>query len=567
MEETILEKKECKQCGMSFASTKRDRDFLDKISPTFSWKKYTIPSPTHCPDCRQQRRLAQRNERNFYKRACEKTGKDMVSIYSPDKPCVVYDQKIWRGEERDQAASGQKMDFQKSFFDQYSALSLKAPRPSLINMSSENAEYTNHSAYNKDCYMCINTWYSENCMYCTNYCIYDTTCLDCLNIHHCENCYYCTDVKQSQDCSYLYNCIQCFKCSFCEDCQDCNNCFLCTNLRHKSFCIENKQYSKEAYKEVVDHYYQDIAKWNIAALQKKYQERRQLSFYKNVIIEQSERASGDHIYTSKDTQDAYYVFDMDDCSYCYDAWELKNSYDAYEPFRGEHQYETHACNLGYTLMCCSKCYECTRVYYSQYCRYCKDCFWCFGLRNKQWHIFNTPYSEAEYEREVAKIIQHMQTTGERGEFFPATMSIFGYNETAANDYFPLHKDDAIQQWFRRSDYEAPFPKVERVFRPEELPRDIQDISDEILEQAILCEVIGKPFKIIKKEFEFYRRHHLPLPTKHPDVRHAERMLLRTPRKLWQRNCIKCWGGIQTTYAPSRPEHVYCEQCYDKEIYG
>jgi len=44
------------------------------------------------------------------------------------------------------------------------------------------------------------------------------------------------------------------------------------------------------------------------------------------------------------------------------------------------------------------------------------------------------------------------------------------------------------------------------------------------------------------------------------------MNLRNPRKLYERNCDKCGEDIQTTYEPSRPETVYCEECYNKEIY-
>jgi CxxC-x17-CxxC domain-containing protein len=44
------------------------------------------------------------------------------------------------------------------------------------------------------------------------------------------------------------------------------------------------------------------------------------------------------------------------------------------------------------------------------------------------------------------------------------------------------------------------------------------------------------------------------------------MKLRNPRKLFDRKCDKCGKDIKTTYAPDRPEIVYCEECYEKEIY-
>jgi formylmethanofuran dehydrogenase subunit E len=44
------------------------------------------------------------------------------------------------------------------------------------------------------------------------------------------------------------------------------------------------------------------------------------------------------------------------------------------------------------------------------------------------------------------------------------------------------------------------------------------------------------------------------------------MVLRNPRKLRKRVCAKCWETIHTSYAPERPEIIYCESCYTKEIY-
>jgi len=99
-----------------------------------------------------------------------------------------------------------------------------------------------------------------------------------------------------------------------------------------------------------------------------------------------------------------------------------------------------------------------------------------------------------------------------------------------------------------------------------LPENISDIPDDILNWALTCEVSRRPYRIIKKELEFYRKHNLPIPRRHPDQRHLDRMSLRNPRKLYDRNCMKCGIEIKTTYSPERPEIVYCEECYKKEIY-
>jgi hypothetical protein len=89
LSETLAETKTCKHCGGVFPITDKDLEFYDKVSPVFSGKKYGIPTPTLCPDCRQQRRLSFRNERKLYKRKCDATEREIISIYSPDKPFKV----------------------------------------------------------------------------------------------------------------------------------------------------------------------------------------------------------------------------------------------------------------------------------------------------------------------------------------------------------------------------------------------------------------------------------------------------------------------------------------------
>ncbi len=69
--------------------------------------------------------------------------------------------------------------------------------------------------------------------------------------------------------------------------------------------------------------------------------------------------------------------------------------------------------------------------------------------------------------------------------------------------------------------------------------DIISSDKELLEVAIRCEISGKLFRIIKQELEFYRKHKLPLPRKHPDIRHLERIQQRSVRGLYIRTCDKC----------------------------
>ena len=59
---------------------------------------------------------------------------------------------------------------------------------------------------------------------------------------------------------------------------------------------------------------------------------------------------------------------------------------------------------------------------------------------------------------------------------------------------------------------------------------------------------------------------IPVPRRCFFCRHHDRITRRGPFKLWKRNCDKCKKEIRTNYAPERPEIVYCEKCYQQEVY-
>ncbi|MFH0820801.1 MAG: hypothetical protein V1908_03435, partial [Candidatus Peregrinibacteria bacterium] len=147
------------------------------------------------------------------------------------------------------------------------------------------------------------------------------------------------------------------------------------------------------------------------------------------------------------------------------------------------------------------------------------------------------------------------------EFFPLELSPFAYNETVAQEYFPLSHGQAETQglfWFEEKRDTTPSHYS--------IPDHIRDVKDDILDAVLTCYKTGRPYKIIPQELKFYRENNIPIPRLCPYERHMERLRLRGPRKLWDRQCQKCNAPIKTMYSPERPEIVYCENCYLKEVY-
>ena len=102
--------------------------------------------------------------------------------------------------------------------------------------------------------------------------------------------------------------------------------------------------------------------------------------------------------------------------------------------------------------------------------------------------------------------------------------------------------------------------------PVQVPNRIQEVTDDITEKILCCEVMGRLYKITPQELKFYRDMSIPLPRRCFDQRHKERMALRNPRTLWMRACAKCGKDVQTSYSPERPEIIYCEECYLQAVY-
>lgn len=206
----------------------------------------------------------------------------------------------------------------------------------------------------------------------------------------------------------------------------------------------------------------------------------------------------------------------------------------------------------------------SNIYYSHDCHHSDSLFACVGLKHKQYCILNKQYSKEEYESLVGKIIEHMQQTGEWGEYFSPTIAAFGYNETIAQEHFPLSKTEVLKRGWKWHEEEE---EGKNYMGPVvDLPETIAEIDETICDQILLCEKTKKPYKINLQEFKFYQKMGLPIPKISDRQRHLARVAKKNPFLLWDRKCKCCGKKIQTSYAEDRKEMVYCEECYLETVY-
>ena len=556
--------KTCRQCQTQFEITDEDLNFYDKISPVFAGKKYLIPPPTLCPDCRQQRRLAQGNQIYLYHRKCDFSGKEIISNYHPASLYKVYDQNIWYSDKWDPLKHGRDFDFSRSFFEQWHELSLAVPKPSLQRgfQYDENSDYTNYAGKNKNCYLIFDSDENRDCYY--SYSLNGSeSCMECYRCRKNELCYECIDSNKCYNCAFIQDSENCIDSLFLKNCVGCKNCIMSSNLRNKEYFIRNKKVSRENFQE-----YRYRLQSNIE-LQKAFKEFQQMKLkypqkYTHGVL--NEDVLGDYLTSCKNSFFCFDSANLWDCKYVFQAFNpLKSSMDIQECGDGELLYESAFCgydafNLKFSILTLGAASE---LIYSSHCHHSSNLFGCVGMQRKKYCIFNKQYTEKDYEKLAGQIVEHMMKTGEWGEFFPMKFATFAYNTSLAQQYYPLSKEEVEKSelnWHeedKMNHYEGPMIKI---------PDNIQDIDVEIIKKILTCEACGKNYKIIPQELKLYRQLKLPIARKCFNCRHQARYVQRNPRKLWQRTCAKCQSPIQTSYAPERPEIVYCEKCYLNEVY-
>src|SRR3989344_2667006 len=349
-----MKTKICQNCKKEFLIEKEDFNFYEKIK---------VPPPTFCSDCRLQRRLMVRNERNMYHRECGLCKKSIISMYSTDKPFPVYCSPCWWSDKWDSTQYGVDYNFKETFFSQFQKLFNKVPRPALIA-------------------------------------------------------------------------------SNCKNCQDCIG---CVGLRGQKYNIFNRPYSKEEYikkrNELLSNGHNGFEEIN-----KKFQALKLTVPHIYSTFIQSINFSGNHVMHSKDVKDCFDIKRCKDTSYCIRMIDGKDVYDANYCEFMELCYEyigfwkTNQTNFSNT------CGDSNNLTYADFCSGSSNLFGCIGLRSKHYYILNKQYRKEEYEMLIPKIIQSMNDMPyvdrkgrayKYGEFFPSELSPFCYNETVAQEYFPL----------------------------------------------------------------------------------------------------------------------------------
>jgi hypothetical protein len=591
------ENRQCQNCQKEFIIDGDDFGFYQKMK---------VPPPTFCPLCRAQRRLAYRNERGLYKRKCDYSGKEIFSMYAPDSPVKVYERDIWLSDAWDPMIYGRDIDWSRPFLSQLYELMLEVPFKSNNVIHGVNSDYSNNATEPKNCYLVFNTTFPEDCMYSNGV----NFCRECVDVSHTsksETCYQSFWVGSSYRVHHSSQCVDSSDLWFCRDCQGCMNCFGSVNLRNKNYCFFNEQLSKEEYDAKVKEY-ELHTREGIKRAQKDAKDFWKQFPNKSHQGVKNIDCTGTYVSNSKNVKDSFLVREGENLRYCQYLQEVPGPKDCYDytvwGSGAEMVYEvsiggTGIQNLKFSFLSQENVHD---IEYGVVCTNgSANLFGCVGLRKKEYCILNKQYTKEEYEALVPKIIVHMNDMPyidkaghvyKYGEFFPIEMSPWAYNETLAQEYFPLSKEEALACGYRWREPDT--KEYAPTMLVEDIPNDITTTQESITKEIIECSHKGmcnqgctKAFRIIPDELQFYRKIGVPVPTECPACRTMDRLALRLKMELYDEACMcagaeskdkiytnlgmhshgdsPCANTFKTGYKPNQGDLIYCEQCYQQEV--
>ena len=553
------ETKKCNTCKLNFTLGSNDLGFYEKMK---------VPAPGVCPDCRFRMKALFRNETTLYSgRTCGLCGKSIISMYNPKSPYIIYCNDCYMGDSWDPLFYAKDFDLSKPFFEQLKELLIIAPKAttyaSLSTGVNINSEYVNQAGGLKNSYLVFNSGPGEDIMYSRG--LRNSREIgDCYFGIDLENCYECVNVSNSSNMLWGKNVSNSFNSCLILNCRNANDCFACVNLNNKSYHFFNEPLSKEEYEKCVGEVMGSYSKMN--EIKEKFHEFSLKFPRKETNNLKVANCTGDYLFECKDVHNSFEVSDAENCKNLFSSKAIKDSIGTIGyGFQSEMLLETVATGYSSGVVGCYAVESSQNVFYSFGMRNCHDCIGCNGLKNVSYCILNKQYSKEEYEKIKKYIIEELTQKELYGLFFPDALAPFAYNETIAQDNMPMTKEEALAHGYR---WEDDIQKTEgkETMQPDQIPDHIKDVPDSVTSEVLKCTDCNRNYKIIAQELLFYRKMHIPLPRKCFYCRHQDRIRRRGPYKFWDRTCAKCGQGIVTNYAPERPEKVFCEKCYQQEVY-
>ncbi|MCA9356194.1 hypothetical protein KC852_01590 [Candidatus Nomurabacteria bacterium] len=550
--------KQCQNCKNDFVIESDDFAFYEKMN---------VPEPNTCPLCRFKMRALWRNEMSLYTgRKCDLCNKAVISMYNPKSPYKIYCRDCYYSDKWDPRDYAMVYDVNRDYIDQLKEFLISVPKINLGISKGDgecvNSDYTNMVSGAKNCYLVFNSSPIEEVMYSRGL----KNVKDSLDLYFgvdLERTYDSVNVQESSGVLWSNNVVGCVDSAFLINCSGLTNCFGCVNLRNKSNCFLNEQLTKDEYNKKISEImgsYEKIEEFkkifNNFSLKFPMRENHNLK---------SVDSTGDYLFECKNTKDSFEVAGGENCRYIFSSKFLKDSIGTTGfGTKSELLLEVVATGFSTNVIGSYWAENSQNILNSFYISNCTDCIACDGLKNGKYSIFNKQYTKEEYCKFKNIIIEDLKSKDLYGLMMPPELAPFAYNETIGQDNFPMTKEETLRLGFRWEE-DIQQTKGKETIAYEQIPDNIKDVNENITKEVLCCIECERNYRITQQELIFYKKMDIPVPRKCFYCRHKDRIKRRGPYKFWDRNCNNCNKNINTNYDPNRPEIVYCESCYQKEV--
>lgn len=427
-------------------------------------------------------------------------------------------------------------DTTKWFFEQFQKLRLQTNLPSVIHFGVvESCDYADVVLGSRNCYLSfwpIND--CENIVYSDQVKDWSKDVFNSVMVRDAsEEIYMSRAVLWSSRIFYSNYIQSCNTIRFSANLIGCHECVMCNSLQNMSYCIKNVAYDKETYFAM-----------------------------KEKILDQ--RDSYDTYYTAVAAIEGWYEWvwdghlylqDVESSKFTYQINHGRNHFLVWWSLPMEHIYDnvstwSGVCDHMYGIVGAwwwvshlyTSCHinSSSYIFYCYFLEGCSYCLWCIGLKNKSYCILNKQYTKEAWHQKVDEIFGAMEEEWILGEFFPASLNPFNFNDTAASLIEDFSKEEISEDWYLRRDDEVKVDVPESMHTVQSTDLDKYEwwmvdgefvsvasnhssissewqstwtISPEILKKVIQDEEWNM-YRIIPMEYKFLKKHWLPLPKKH-----------------------------------------------------
>lgn len=188
--------------------------------------------------------------------------------------------------------------------------------------------------------------------------------------------------------------------------------------------------------------------------------------YMALVVDYPTLINSEYVNYADNLKNCYLSFDTSQCDnvhYSKTVFGLKDSMECRMTGESELCYEDIDCGKSNRVFFSEACESCHDIYFSKNLTGCSSCFSCINLTNKQYHIFNQPYSREDYAKKLKEFRLHTfsgleKAKAEAEKFwlgYPVKFAHARHNVSCTGDYI-FHSKNAKMMYQARMVEEGKF---------------------------------------------------------------------------------------------------------------